>query len=318
MNRARARHQGVRRQVRHRGAAPPGRGGAQGRLGRRARLRPAAAALRSTTRRRTRPPSPARLREPQRRHQRVRALPRVERDAAAPGGLLDRADQGHPRRPHARAVPRARRGHARLLAAATPARPSHQNLVLRWVRDESVYDVWQRLVELGLGDAGADEINDVVSAARAPTRASSASPARWASTQAVRERLDEMEINDPLTQAHPHQDVRLPERLQPAPHREHRVLRRVDQGRRPHGPGLRRPHRRPLRGRRGRLRHAAEGRACRPSASRTRVERWLRIYEAEREDGEAFNAFAERVGADALRGRWCATSPCRSSSTSRT
>ena len=33
------------------------------------------------------------------------------------------------------------------------------------------------------------------------------------------------------------------------------------------------------------------------------VERWLRMYEAEREDGEAFNAFAERVGADALRGR---------------
>jgi sulfite reductase beta subunit-like hemoprotein len=26
------------------------------------------------------------------------------------------------------------------------------------------------------------------------------------------------------------------------------------------------------------------------------VERWLRMYEAEREDGEAFNPFAERVG----------------------
>ena len=39
----------------------------------------------------------------------------------------------------------------------------HQNLLLRWVRDESVYDVWQRLKELGLGDAGAHEITDVVS-----------------------------------------------------------------------------------------------------------------------------------------------------------
>ncbi|MGH2969133.1 MAG: nitrite/sulfite reductase, partial [Solirubrobacteraceae bacterium] len=39
----------------------------------------------------------------------------------------------------------------------------HQNLVLRWVRDEAVYDVWQRLLALGLGDAGADEVNDVVS-----------------------------------------------------------------------------------------------------------------------------------------------------------
>src|SRR5436190_9149881 len=29
-----------------------------------------------------------------------------------------------------------------------------QNLILRWVHDVSVYDVWVRLVELGLGDAG--------------------------------------------------------------------------------------------------------------------------------------------------------------------
>ena len=57
----------------------------------------------------------------------------------------------------------------------------------------------------------------------------------------------------------PHQDERLPERLQPAPHREHRLLRRVDQGRRAHDPGVRRAHRRQLRGRRDRLRHAPEG-----------------------------------------------------------
>jgi sulfite reductase beta subunit-like hemoprotein len=30
------------------------------------------------------------------------------------------------------------------------------------------------------------------------------------------------------------------------------------------------------------------------------VERWLRFYEAGRQDGEAFNAFAERVGAKAF------------------
>src|SRR4051794_10136636 len=38
-----------------------------------------------------------------------------------------------------------------------------QNLVLRWVRDESVYDVWARLGELGLAESGADEVTDVVS-----------------------------------------------------------------------------------------------------------------------------------------------------------
>jgi hypothetical protein len=30
------------------------------------------------------------------------------------------------------------------------------------------------------------------------------------------------------------------------------------------------------------------------------VERWVRFYEAERNDGEEFNAFAERVGSDAF------------------
>ena len=39
----------------------------------------------------------------------------------------------------------------------------HQNLVLRWVRDEAVYDLWRRLVDLDLGEAGAHEITDVVS-----------------------------------------------------------------------------------------------------------------------------------------------------------
>ncbi|HEX6782352.1 MAG TPA: nitrite/sulfite reductase, partial [Solirubrobacterales bacterium] len=39
----------------------------------------------------------------------------------------------------------------------------HQNFLLRWVRDEAVYDVWQRLGALGLGDAGSDRVNDVVS-----------------------------------------------------------------------------------------------------------------------------------------------------------
>src|SRR5271170_1280446 len=38
-----------------------------------------------------------------------------------------------------------------------------QNLLLRWVREESVYDVWRALDELGLADAGPREISDVVS-----------------------------------------------------------------------------------------------------------------------------------------------------------
>ena len=93
-------HQGVRGQVRDRRAAQAGRGGAEGRLGGGARLRPAAAPLH---RRRGggRAAGARRLREPQRRRQRVRALPRVQRAAAAPEGVLHGPDQGDPRRPHA-------------------------------------------------------------------------------------------------------------------------------------------------------------------------------------------------------------------------
>ena len=57
-------------------------------------------------------------------------------------GFSTVADQGHARRPHPGAVPRPR---ARS-CASTPggyARTTvHQNFVLRWVRDESIYDVW--------------------------------------------------------------------------------------------------------------------------------------------------------------------------------
>ena len=38
-----------------------------------------------------------------------------------------------------------------------------QNMVLRWVRDESLYEVWKRLGELGLAESGAHTVTDVVS-----------------------------------------------------------------------------------------------------------------------------------------------------------
>ena len=137
----------------------------------------------------------------------------------------------------------------------------HQNLVLRWVREESVYEVWQALSELDLGEAGADEISDG-SAARAPTPASSASPARWGSTgHPGAHRRDEHRRS-----AHapdPRQEQRLPQRLRTASHRRHRVLRRLDQGWRAHHPGLHSARRGRVRGRRGPLRPAAQGASAR-------------------------------------------------------
>ena len=126
----------------------PGRGGAEGRLGRRARLRSAAAAVR---RRRggRRAAGARRLREPERRRQRSSSASASRTCAAAPGGLLHRPGQGDPRRPHARAVPRRSPRSCATTRAATARTTVHQNLVLRWVRDESVYDVWQRTHRAG-------------------------------------------------------------------------------------------------------------------------------------------------------------------------
>ncbi len=69
------------------------------------------------------PAPPAELRQPQRRPLGVRALPRGQRRRAEAGGLRDGRGQGHPRRPHPRAVPRAWRRSCAPTPAATPARP---------------------------------------------------------------------------------------------------------------------------------------------------------------------------------------------------
>ena len=74
----------------------------------------------------------------------------------------------------------------------------HQNFVLRWVRDEAVYDVWRRLTELGLGDAGADQINDVVSCPGTDS-CKLGITSSMGLNRAVTERIEAMKITDPLT-----------------------------------------------------------------------------------------------------------------------
>ncbi len=132
-----------------------------------------------------------------------------------------------------------------------------QNLVLRWVRDEALYDVWQRLVALGLGEAGAREITDVVSCPGTDS-CKLGITSSMGLNRAIKERLEAMEIADRADQAHPHQDERLPERLQPAPHRQHRLLRRFAESGGAADARLHRAHRRQLRGGRGGLRRTAE------------------------------------------------------------
>ena len=74
-----------------------------------------------------------------------------------------------------------------------------QNLVLRWVRDESVYDVWRALSRARPRRRRLARDRRRGVAARAPTRASSGSRARWASTRPSRSGSRRWSITDPLT-----------------------------------------------------------------------------------------------------------------------
>ena len=103
------------------------------------------------------------------------------------------------RRPDARAVPRRSAEIMRDYSGGYARTTVQQNLVLRWVRDEAVYEVWQALARAGLGDAGADEITDVVSLPRHRLLQARHHRARWASTRPSRSASTQMEITDPLT-----------------------------------------------------------------------------------------------------------------------
>jgi sulfite reductase (ferredoxin) len=170
----------------------------------------------------------------------------------------------------------------------------HQNLVLRWVRDESVYDVWKRLGQLDLGAAGADEITDVVSCPGTDS-CKLGITSSMGLNRAVRDRLVEMGIDDPLTR-------RIHVKMSGCPNgcSQHHLANIGF-----YGASIKAgEHTIPayiahIGGsyENGDVRFGARLKSRLP-AKRVpdAVERWVRLYEAERLDGEEFNAFAARVG----------------------
>jgi sulfite reductase beta subunit-like hemoprotein len=170
-----------------------------------------------------------------------------------------------------------------------------QNFVLRWVRDESLYEVWQKLDRLGLAEAGAREITDVVSCPGTDS-CKLGIASSMGLNRAVKERLEEMQISDSLTKkihikmsgcpngCSQHHianigfygaSLKVGERQIPAyiPH----IGGNYEGGEVIFGTRLK----------------------SRLPAKRVpeAVERWIELYESEREQGEEFNAFAERTGA---------------------
>ncbi len=72
-----------------------------------------------------------------------------------------------------------------------------QNLVLRWVRDESLYEVYARLAALDLAEAGADTVTDVVSCPGTDS-CKLGITSSMGLNRAIQERVTELAVDDPL------------------------------------------------------------------------------------------------------------------------
>jgi sulfite reductase (ferredoxin) len=170
-----------------------------------------------------------------------------------------------------------------------------QNLVLRWVRDESLYEVWQRLGELGLAEAGAREITDVVSCPGTDS-CKLGITSSMGLNRAIKQRVEEMEISDPLTR-------RIHIKMSGCPNgcSQHHIANIGFYGASLKVGGRQMPAYIPHIGGNYEGGEVIFGTRLKSRLPAKRVpeavERWIRLYEAERAEGEEFNAFAERAGA---------------------
>jgi sulfite reductase beta subunit-like hemoprotein len=173
-----------------------------------------------------------------------------------------------------------------------------QNFVLRWVREECVYDLWRALSELGLGDAGSREINDVVSCPGTDS-CKLGITSSMGLNEAIQERIEAMGITDELTR-------RLNVKISGCPNGcgqhhvgsigftgasikvgEHTIPAYI-----PHVGGV-------FEG--GEVKFGTRLKLRLPSKRiPDAIERWISHYESTREDGEEWNGFVERVGTGEL------------------
>ncbi len=169
-----------------------------------------------------------------------------------------------------------------------------QNFLLRWVREECAYDVWRALSELGLGEPGSREIRDVVSCPGTDS-CKLGITSSMGLNQAVQQRVEEMQLDDPLTR-------QMHIKMSGCPNgcSQHHVAdigfygASIKVGAHtipayiPHVGGVYEGGEVAF-GQRLKLRLPAKRV---PDA----IERWIRHYEANRQEGETWGAFAQRVG----------------------
>jgi sulfite reductase beta subunit-like hemoprotein len=169
-----------------------------------------------------------------------------------------------------------------------------QNLVLRWVRNEAVYTVWTRLVDLGLGSAGVREITDVVSCPGTDSCKLGITSSMGLNS-AIQDYVEAMNITDPLTR-----QIHIKMSGCPNGCSQHHIANigfygaSIKVGDRqipayiPHVGGQ-------YEGGEVRIGHRLKSRLPAKRVPEA-VGRWIRFYESDRQDGEAFNAFVDRVG----------------------
>jgi sulfite reductase beta subunit-like hemoprotein len=171
-----------------------------------------------------------------------------------------------------------------------------QNLVLRWVRDEALYEVWQRLGELGLAEAGAREITDVVSCPGTDS-CKLGITSSMGLNRAIKQRVEEMEISDELTR-------KIHIKMSGCPNgcSQHHIANIGFYGASLKVGGRQMPAYIPHIGGNYEGGEVIFGTRLKSRLPAKRVpeavQRWIELYEAERSEGEEFNDFAERVGAE--------------------
>lgn len=169
-----------------------------------------------------------------------------------------------------------------------------QNIVLRWVRDESLYEVWKRLKELNLADPGAHEITDVVSCPGTDS-CKLGITSSMGLNRAIQEKVTAMQIADPLTR-------KIHIKMSGCPNScgQHHIANIGFHGAAMKVDGHQLPAYHVFIGGQydgGTVRMGTQLKLRLPAKrAPAAVERWVRMYESERRDGEEFNAYFDRVG----------------------
>jgi sulfite reductase beta subunit-like hemoprotein len=173
-----------------------------------------------------------------------------------------------------------------------------QNFVLRWVREESVYDAWRALSDLGLGEPGSREVVDVVSCPGTDS-CKLGITSSMGLNQAVQERIEQMQIEDELTR-------QINVKISGCPNGcgQHHVASIGFTGASIKVGDHTIPAYIPLIGgvfEGGEIEFGTRLKLRLPSKRVPEaIERWIRHYEADREEGEMWGAYAQRVGTGVL------------------